>query len=149
MIKIAHRGNFKGRQPDLENSPSYILEALKKEFHVEVDAWLYKGKWYLGHDKPTYLVDAPFLSNSKIWIHAKNLDAYSMLYPDKNFHVFWHDKDEFAITSKGFKWARSDVITHDGIMVMPEKSIKNTLQLQQGLITPLGICSDNFDLFGL
>ena len=47
MFKIAHRGNLKGPNQRFENEPSYIIEALKEGFDVEVDVWLLKDKLYL------------------------------------------------------------------------------------------------------
>ena len=39
MIFIAHRGNTKGPNKELENTPGYIDEALDNGFDVEVDIW--------------------------------------------------------------------------------------------------------------
>jgi glycerophosphoryl diester phosphodiesterase len=53
MILIAHRGNLNGKQPERENSPEYIKEALEKGYHVEVDVWLKEtNNLFLGHDSP-------------------------------------------------------------------------------------------------
>ena len=52
MIRVAHRGNTRGRKPSEENSPEYVQEALSKGFHVEVDVRLFNEEWYLGHDDP-------------------------------------------------------------------------------------------------
>ena len=55
MKLIAHRGNITGPKPELENSPDYIFEAIKKGFDVEVDVWYgTDGKFMLGHDNPDY-----------------------------------------------------------------------------------------------
>ena len=50
QLLLAHRGNINGKQPDRENSPSYILEAIDAGYSVEVDVWLSEGerKLYLG-----------------------------------------------------------------------------------------------------
>ena len=37
MILISHRGNLEGKNPEKENSPIYVLQALSKGFDVEVD----------------------------------------------------------------------------------------------------------------
>ena len=39
MILISHRGNLKGINPQRENEPLYIVEALEKGFDVEIDVW--------------------------------------------------------------------------------------------------------------
>ena len=37
MIYIAHRGNIRGPNPERENSPDYIDEAIQSGYYVEVD----------------------------------------------------------------------------------------------------------------
>ena len=75
MILISHRGNLNGASA-YENHPEYIQEALNQGFDVEIDVWWIDdtGFW-LGHDKPQYLVDEYYLENPKLWCHAKNLEA--------------------------------------------------------------------------
>ena len=60
-ILIAHRGNIKGPQKELENSPEYLLDALGKGYHAEVDVWLIEDEFFLGHDEPRYRVNSEFL----------------------------------------------------------------------------------------
>lgn len=147
MIKIAHRGNYAGRNKDRENTISYIEEAILAGYNVEVDAWLLGSEWFLGHDFPVEQVTKDFFERPEIWTHAKNLIGYVSLYHNPKVHVFWHNKDDFAITSKGIKWAKTGIITHDGVMVMPENDAccLDSLRLEQ--IEPLGVCSDDFQLF--
>jgi hypothetical protein len=73
MILISHRGNISGPNPERENQPEYIAEALNKGFDVEIDVWFTEGKFMLGHDEPQYefpfeLIDQAF---PKLWIHCK------------------------------------------------------------------------------
>lgn len=147
MIKIAHRGNYRGKNPERENTIEYIIETINAGYDVEIDAWLLQNKWYLGHDFPNEIVEDLFFEHPKIWTHAKNLDGYLTLYNNKNTHVFWHNKDDFIFTSKGIKWAYPGIITHDGIMVMPELSDVALSAIKSGDVIPLGICSDNFTYF--
>jgi hypothetical protein len=58
MILISHRGNISGPNPERENHPDYILEALQAGYEVEIDVWFVDGKFKLGHDGPQY--DFPF-----------------------------------------------------------------------------------------
>jgi len=146
MILIAHRGNYKGRDVLKENTKDYIMEAVMAGYDVEIDVWYNDGKYYLGHDGPGEEIPLSFMEQSCMWVHAKNLPAYVMLFRDPNVHVFWHDKDEFTFTSKGIKWAYSGVITYDGIMVMPDNSLDICYKIKSGQIVPLGVCSDNFEL---
>ena len=134
MILISHRGNLHGKTK-LENQPEYVENVLKKKFNVEVDVWFYKKSFYLGHDKPQYKIKKEFLSNSKIWCHAKNPDAMYELSKTK-FHYFWHQNDNYTITSRGFIW------------VYPKKKyFKNSVIVIKNRIKKIptdcyGICSD-------
>lgn len=145
MIKIAHRGNYAGRNGEKENTPSYIEQAIAAGYDVEVDVWLIERQWYLGHDFPRDKIDRSFLERPQIWTHAKNLVGHVSLWNNIKVHVFWHDRDEFVFTSKGIKWAAAGVVTNDGIMVMPTPDLIEEINL--GIIEPLGVCADNFSLF--
>ena len=47
MKFISHRGNLYGPNPKLENKPTYIIEALKMGFDVEVDVFFRNKKFCL------------------------------------------------------------------------------------------------------
>lgn len=135
MILISHRGNLEGKKEKLENHPDYIEEAKKKGFDVEIDVWFIKNNFFLGHDEPQFRVDSKFLEDQKLWCHSKNSDALKEL-SKLNCHFFWHNTDDYTITSKGFIWIYpGKPILKNGICVMPEK-IKNIN------IDCRGICSD-------
>jgi hypothetical protein len=53
MKLIAHRGNINGSNPEKENHPDYINEAIKLGHNVEIDVWFINNKFYLGHDDPS------------------------------------------------------------------------------------------------
>jgi hypothetical protein len=146
LIKIAHRGNYKGRVEERENSPDYIEEAIVAGYNVEVDVWLIDNKWMLGFDFPKYEVPLSFFERPEIWTHAMNLVGYVSLYNNSKVHTFWHNKDDFVFTSKGIKWCRTHILTHDGVMVMPELNDYHTDILKNGH-DPLGVCSNNFGKF--
>jgi hypothetical protein len=40
-IWIAHRGNTRGPNPEKENHPDYILQAIREGFDVEIDVWMF------------------------------------------------------------------------------------------------------------
>ena len=135
MKLIAHRGNTSGPNINKENDPEYLIQAVDKGFDCEVDVWVIEDKIWLGHDKPTYEVDANFISNPNFWNHAKNLEAlYFMLR--NNIHCFWHEVDERTLTSRGYIWT------------YPYKQVNNMsvicLQKEQDTIPEgcYGICSD-------
>ena len=71
MILISHRGNLNGPNPERENSPKYIDEAIEAGYDVEIDIWLNDGILYLGHDSIQYETSLQWLENrkNKLWIY--------------------------------------------------------------------------------
>ena len=133
---ISHRGNISGPNPNKENHPDYIKEALNKGFNVEIDLWFDNNKVYLGHDAPQYDIDPYFLINNKFWIHAKNIDAAYFLSNFFSLNWFFHDKDDCTLTSKGYIWTYpSKQITKKSIAVLPEKVQNYDISLAVGVCT--------------
>ena len=64
MIYISHRGNLDRINRNEENKPSYIFNALEKNFDVEVDIWFIKGTFFLGHDNPDYKINMKFIKTN-------------------------------------------------------------------------------------
>lgn len=139
---IAHRGNIHGKNIERENSPSYIIEALEMGFDVEIDVWVVNEKIFLGHDNADYEIQQEFLFNSKLWCHAKNIDALTMMIKYKNrIHCFFHHSDDYILTSRGIIWSYTGKpINEEIICVMPENS---DCYNENDLKNCLGICSDN------
>ena len=134
MIVISHRGNIEGPNPLLENHPNQILKCLDKDFEVEIDVWFLDG-WFLGHDEPQHKVDIAFLQKSKLWCHAKNIEALYNLRKN-NINCFWHQKDDVTLTSTGFIWTYpGKKLTKNSICVMPEL-------LDQDIKECHGVCTD-------
>lgn len=136
MFLISHRGNLNGKQKENENNPLYITEALNKGFNVEIDVWNIDGQWLLGHDFPQFRINLSFLHDSRLWCHAKNLQAMSNLVENK-IHCFWHESDKTTLTTKNFLWTYpGEQLFHNSICVMPETfDFKNNIEIS-------GICSD-------
>ena len=135
MYLISHRGNINGIQKEQENKPEYINRALEKGFDVEIDVRFSNGKFFLGHDYDQYEIDHKFLSNKKIWCHAKTNEALFALN-EINAHYFWHQEDDYTITSKGYIWTYpGKKLFLKSICVLPE--IANYKD-----INCMGICSD-------
>ena len=109
MIKIAHRGNMYGPNPDEENRPEYIEKALDNDYYVEADVWRIGKEWFLGHDKPLYPLGQELRNWSYVWAyvkiiyHAKNMEALMGLSAT-TLHYFWHENDLCTITSHGWIW---------------------------------------------
>jgi len=140
MIYIAHRGNLNGPDPNNENNPKYLLNAIEKGFHVETDLWLVNNLLYLGHDEPQYEIEIEFLLRIKdvLFCHCKNIDALHFLiqnYPE--IECFFHNEDECVLTSKNHIWNYpGKKLTHLTICVMPERVGQHTN------FNCYGICSD-------
>lgn len=140
MRLISHRGNLTGKQPALENTPVYIREAVEQNYEVEIDVWASKsGSLFLGHDGPEQQVGIDFLANGPYIIHAKNYLAIEPLQYYK-LHWFWHNTDDYTITSHGLVWAYPDKPSagNNCIAVLPEIHNTNTAGFA-------GICSDYID----
>mgnify|MGYP003650098519 FL=1 len=120
MKIIAHRGNILGPNDKYENHPDYILDAVWAGYEVEVDVWWEEGRWSLGHDKPQHLIKGSFLTNDKLWCHAKNFEAFKLMLKS-NVHCFWHQSDDYTITSQGFIWTYpGKKIGETSVIVKPE-----------------------------
>lgn len=117
MKIISHRGNIKGINPNLENNPNYINQAIKLGFSVEVDVWYVNKKYFLGHDEPKHEVPKNFLINELLWCHAKNKEALEEMLRD-NVHCFWHENDKYTLTSKGIPWCFPNNYHENGITVI-------------------------------
>lgn len=138
MILISHRGNINGPSPD-ENNPTLILATLALGYHVEIDVWFVDDKFMLGHDQPTYEVDSSFLIRSRLWCHAKNVDALIELNNLNVTHYFWHQEDDCTLTSSHYIWTYpGKVLTEQSIAVMPEL-VMDICDLPKNIA---GVCSD-------
>lgn len=146
MKLIAHRGNTGGPNPLEENNPEYIDLALKIGYDVEIDLWHKEHNYYLGHDEPQYHVPMTWLVKHKdvLWIHCKNLEALEKMSSTViQFNYFWHQDDDFTLTSKKYIWTYPDKqYTLNSIVVMPEWN--TDLNQFPNLINYecFGICSD-------
>ena len=135
MIYISHRGFINGKDKSLENNPNQIKYLTELDINVEVDVRFYKNKFYLGHDEPVYEINKSFLTNNKLWCHAKNYETLEIL-TTVNCHYFWHQEDDYTITSKGFIWVYpGKPLIKNSISVLPEDFKINTTECY-------GICTD-------
>jgi glycerophosphoryl diester phosphodiesterase len=125
MKIISHRGNLKGSNHNTENTLQGISLALESGFDVEIDVWFKNNKWYLGHDKPTELIEEKFLENKKLWCHAKNLDGLYLMLQNKKIHCFWHENDDFTLTSQNFIWTYPNKnVTKNSVIVIKDLNYK-------------------------
>lgn len=128
MVIIAHRGNLNGPDPKTENNPKQIDRVYSEYgFHSEIDLWVIRDQLWLGHDGPQYQIDKEWLRvrNFILWIHCKNIEALAMMnkWGFEMFNYFWHQEDDYTLTSEGFIWAypgKHVNIKCPAIAVMPE-----------------------------
>jgi hypothetical protein len=137
MKIISHRGNLSGPNQQEENKMEYIDNALSLGYDVEIDLWYINDDFYLGHDEPTYKTNMEFISKSGLWIHAKNLEALYQL-TKTDLHYFWHQNDDFTLTSKNFIWTYPNKeTTNNSVIVTLENNLNKFLNLDI-----YGICTD-------
>jgi hypothetical protein len=153
MLLISHRGNISGPQPDFENNPRFILDAMNKGYDVEVDLRFKEGELYLGHDFAEHRINYDFLelNSHKLWVHCKDALSLSFCMNFQKINFFWHQEDDYTLTSKNIVWAYPGQlpVSEYTIMVMPEVvswSVQEVYDMQ-----PYGVCSDyvfKYDVYG-
>lgn len=120
MKLIAHRGLFMGPDKNLENHPDQIDLALSRGYECEIDLWIIDNQLYLGHDGPQYAIKDDYLKNKPFWIHAKHLASLDWLLTT-DYNYFWHQEDDYTLTSHRFIWAYpGQPTTARSVQVMPE-----------------------------
>ena len=135
MLLISHRGNLKGPDKAIENTPAQIQFVLSQKYHCEIDVWYVKKNFYLGHDKPQYKVHTDFLKHKNLWCHAKNIDALLKLKELKT-NCFFHNTDEVTLTSKGYIWTfPGQQLTKESIAVLPERILDYNIKIAKGVCT--------------
>ena len=118
-------------------NPDIIDFVIKKGYDVEIDIRQINNNLFLGHDVPNYIITLDWLLENKnsLWIHCKNLEALTLL-AEEDLNIFWHQDDDFTLTSKGYIWTYpGKPLTENSIAVKPEKNNDNVKKV-------LGICSD-------
>jgi len=142
MLFISHRGALSGPNPKLENTLSFISDAMNLGYQVEVDVWMIGEDFYLGHDEPEHYITVHDLEaiSSKAIFHAKN-DTVLQYLTTTNFHYFSHETDSVVLTSKQWLWYYPGVNpvlkpNNKAIAVMPENG------KAFGMSSFYGICTD-------
>ena len=135
MIYISHRGYISGVDEKLENNPDNISKLLKSNIHVEIDVRYHNDNFYLGHDEPKYKISSDFLKHKNLWCHAKDFKTLDQIR-NVDCHYFWHQEDDYTITSKGYIW------TYPGKKILPKSICVLQERVNYKKIDCLGICSD-------
>ena len=138
---ISHRANLYKKDPNRENKLRYINEVISQGFDCEIDLWLIEDKLFLGHDIPDVEISYKNILELKnnLWIHCKNLELLTFFtkIKENNLNYFWHQKDDFTLTSMNYVW------TYPGKKVSSNSVIVDlfhTVRLEEKVF---GICSDN------
>lgn len=156
MRLIAHRGVTDGNYSGKENTIESIMDCLEKGYEVEVDvisdttkSQYPEGYLFLGHDEPQEHLFNLFSKigskrlASKIWYHCKDSVALDYFKRSELDHYFWHDKDKFTITSKGFFWTADPCACYPSGTIIVAKDIdESKRQLNTNCA---GICSPFVD----
>jgi hypothetical protein len=117
------------------------MKTLDEGYECEIDLWVIDNNFYLGHDEPQYNVNLDFIKMPKLWIHAKNLDAfYWLTQSNLELNYFWHQTDDFTLTSNNYIWTYPGLpLTSRSVMVLPEQ---NDPKLDNLPKICYGVCSD-------
>ena len=143
---ISHRGHLAGPDPVLANNPKHIEEVLwEHEFDAEVDVWKVGDQWWLGHVEPINLISVDWLyeqdESDGLWIHCKNREAL-MALSTTGLRFFWHENDQFALTSQGDIWNH----VHNKQEIKTSRSVISRFDVEQKLKSLDafcgGICTD-------
>lgn len=148
---IAHRGNFAGQQPQLENSFDYLKRAIDLGYDVEIDARIVNNKMWLGHDEPKYELNYEqymyLLTHREVWWHSKDYNTLTNLVNRGPWmKVFAHESDTYGLVNGGYIWTCDTTITlseqnHTVFMIIGDISPHEDI-LKEGRV--FGMCSDDF-----
>ena len=141
MKLIAHNGNVNGPDPSKENTPEQIEWCIDNGYDVEIDVRYNpdKDKFYLGHDEHQHEVNWWWLAgkSARLWIHCKDLTTlHEFTANTSGYNYFWHQGDDYTLTSKGQIWASSGKPYKDDTVIV----VENPEDVKE--YDCYGICSD-------
>jgi len=141
MKLIAHKGNVNGPNPSTENTPQQIEWCIENGYDVEIDVRynVEKDKFYLGHDESKYEINWWWLAGrlEHLWIHCKDLTTlHEFTSNTSGYNYFWHQGDDYTLTSQGQIWASSGKPYKDDTVIV----IENPEDVKE--YDCYGICSD-------
>lgn len=140
MVKIAHRGNYQGKNPERENTVAYIKEALDAGYWVEVDVQCSGGHMFFGHDGRQEIIDYGIIKHPNVICHAKDLESLSHLLLFDT-HCFWHEEDNVTLTSQKLIWCYPNVHLVDENAIWLDFT---GAPFPSGVENIFGICTDDF-----
>ena len=142
---VLHRGNT-GRDSLPENHPDTLKT---RKDSVECDVWFVNYKWYLGHDKPQYLIENidEFLQSPKNLIHAKDGNTFATLLQycrERGYDsdIFFHTDEKYVLTTRGNIIAYPGEYIHSNVTCMMPENMGRQLECDERT-NMAGVCSDN------
>lgn len=145
MKLIAHRGNINGKNPERENTESYIVNAINASYYVEIDLWVVNNNLYLGHDDPVNKISMDFLREhaSHLFIHCRDLKTLEFLSNHEDaskFRYFYHTVEPAVMTNHGeiIMHSHANMCIKNSIYMLPEILGIEDVYLKNCS----GICSD-------
>ena len=141
MKLIAHKGNVNGPDSSKENTPAQIEWCIENGYDVEIDVRynVEKDKFYLGHDESKYEINWWLLAGKleHLWIHCKDLTTlHEFTSNTSGYNYFWHQGDDYTLTSKGQIWASSGKPYKEDTVIV----VENPEDVKE--YDCYGICSD-------
>ena len=141
MKLIAHKGNVNGPDSSKENTPAQIEWCIDNGYDVEIDIRYNpdKDKFYLGHDEHQHEVNWWWLAgkSARLWIHCKDLTTlHEFTANTSGYNYFWHQGDDYTLTSKGQIWASSGKPYKEDTVIV----VENPEDVKE--YDCYGICSD-------
>jgi hypothetical protein len=107
---ISNRGNINGRKESKENSPKYVLSAIKNGFHCVVDVIYVEDVLYFGNSKHLYIIDLDFIitNNEYLWLRCFDYATVNYLLQIKNVKLLLvADGEPISLTSNKKIWLTS------------------------------------------
>lgn len=141
LIRIAHRGNITGANPEMENTIEYLSTALDMGYWIECDLQMYEGLLYFGHDEPQQRADNWILSHPNTICHAKDIEALHSLL-DMDVHCFWHETDTVTLTSRAYIWCYHGQYPENDRAIWLDFLGEETKNMDRSKC--FGICADDF-----
>tara|TARA_R110000772_G_scaffold249530_1_gene363778 strand:- start:18401 stop:18871 length:471 start_codon:yes stop_codon:yes gene_type:complete len=145
---ISNKGNTEGSYADKENTPDYVLDALKKGYNVKIDIWLDDGQLRLYTNKPDAKISEMFLCNQYmfLWIQCKNIESFQYLMMYKSFlNFFYNEIDNFSLTSQRYIWTKAQGSDKLGVRSVIECNSAKEYAKEIKDQSIYGVCSNNFE----
>lgn len=143
MKLISHRGNIKGRKPELENRPSYIDSAIQLGYEVEIDVRYIGDMFQLGHDTGDFEVDLNWLEKRKeaLWLHCKDIESAQFL-AKRGLKHFCHVQDPYVIMSTGHLWVHDIRLSLNDNCIIPLLSLEDMQNYSLYADKVYAVCTD-------